>query len=111
MQRATLVLMDNAAKIRATLRVVPDNTGSVVPRPSPQKVGEAARQLNELGFQVLRESRFGVDVLGSADQYLKHLNVHIPSSEGPFVAPVQEPAKTLRNLVDSVEVVPPVKLL
>lgn len=101
--------MDDAAKIRATLRVVPDQTGGAVPRPSPQKVDEAARKLGALGFQVLRRSRFGVDVLGSPDQYREHLNVSIPSGQRSFVGAVQD--KALRDLVDSVEVIPPATLI
>lgn len=101
--------MDDAGKIRATLRVVPDQTGFAVPRPSPQKVDEAARKLDALGFKVLHRSRFGVDVLGSPDQYRKHLNVSIPPNQRSFVAAVQD--KTLSNLVDSLEIVPPAKLL
>ena len=103
--------MADASKIRATLRVVPDQMGAAVPHPSPQKLDEAARKLDDLGFQVVRRSRFGVDVLGSPAQYLEHLKVTIPSTQGPFVAPVQNPSITLRNLVDSVEVVSPAKLL
>ena len=101
--------MDEAGKIRATLRVVPDQTEFAVPRPSPEKMDEVARKLDALGFQVVRRSRFGVDVLGSADQYRQHLKVSIPANQRSFVAAVQDNA--LRNLVDFVEVVPPAKLL
>jgi hypothetical protein len=103
--------MDADGKIRATLKIVPDQNSFVVPRPSPERLQKAVNALQKLGFEVLRRTRFGVEVRGTSEQYREHLNVSVPVDARPLVKSIAETSTGLDGLVDSVEIVPAANLL
>ena len=98
-------------KIRATLRVPADDLSLAVPRPSSSRMEKAASVLQNLGFDVLHRSRFGIDVEGTPEQYRAHLNVTIPSTPQVFTTKVTPAGEDLKNLIEGIEIIPPVKLL
>ena len=97
-------------KLRATLRVVVDPTEQEaqyrVPRPSPRRIEQAACALQELGFNVVGRSRFGLEVEGTPELFREALHVPLEKSEHGFASPVTEPVSSLKNLVDYLEILP-----
>ena len=77
-----------------------------VPRPSPRRIEQAASALKALGFNVVGRSRFGLEVEGTPELFRETLHVKLEEGERGFASPVTEPVKSLKNLVDYVELLP-----
>jgi len=88
--------------VSATVRVRFDKAEA---SPERARVEQAARLLEQLGFEILRIGRFGVNVRAQDSTFHRILGVK-PAPNQALAAPVSSTNPALRELVDLVEVAP-----
>jgi hypothetical protein len=87
--------------LSATVRVRPSAEGQ--DKPDRVRLEEAARLLEQFGFDVLRIGRFGIGVRGDHRDFLRVLGVNAEPNK-PLSAAIEPSDRRLRDLVDLVEV-------
>lgn len=93
----------SAEHVIASLRVTPSSGISGASRPEPLRVQLAASVLRELGFDVVRTGRFGVNVRADPARFESVLGV--PASDLSRVSLAITPnAPSLAGLIDYLEV-------
>jgi hypothetical protein len=88
-------------QVSATVRVRPGPADRE--QPSRARLQEAARLLQQAGFDVLRIGRFGVSIRGEHRDFSRVLGVDAAPNVA-LSAPVEAQNPQLRDLVDLVEV-------
>ena len=86
-------------EVTATVRIKAEDGG----KPARERLEEAAKQLQEAGFDVLRVGRFGISVKGEQSTFSRVLGVEtVPNrSLNAKAKPTQQP---LDDMVEGVEV-------
>jgi hypothetical protein len=88
-------------QVSATVRVRPDPADR--DEPDRARLHEAARLLQQAGFEVLRIGRFGVSIRGEHRDFSRVLGVDAAPNVA-LSAPVDVQNPQLRDLVDLVEI-------
>lgn len=95
--------------VTATLRVVPQAPGADAPR--PERVRAAAARLRNLGIEVVNTGRYSVIIMTDASRFERVLGVRPPEFDAGLAQNFLPREKSLRGVVDRVEIAPPVRYL
>jgi hypothetical protein len=93
----------------ATLRVVPAYPS--VNAPPPERVRDAANRLRGLGLEVVNTGRYSVIIAAEEGLFEEVLGVRAPQEDAGLAQNFQPRERSLRGIVDRVEIAPPAQFL